>query len=202
MSSASDHSDESKRVNALLERVRQADSGARNELVRLLYVAFRRRAHDLLRQERPGHTLATADLMDEGLARLLQSDMLAKATDRAELYRAFAGAMKRVLVDHARRRGAEKRGGGRPRQELDDFVEAVVASSRAELLKLDGALRDLSLEHPRVGEVLELRFFAGLTMPEIAELQGMGLRTVEGDSRFGLAWLRDSLTTYAEETAP
>src|SRR5262249_7465948 len=101
--------------------------------------------------------------------------------------------------DHARRRNADKRGGDRQREELDDLVDDVRQSSRIDLLSLGESLDALAEEHPRAAAVLEMRFFGGYDMAEIAEAlsgdgQSLALRTVERDARLGLAWLRDFLS--------
>src|SRR5262245_26015463 len=179
---------ESGAVTVLLERIRQGDAEARNELVTLLYDRFRQRAHQRLRHERPGHTLGTTDLTNEALLRLLKNDELARAADGNQLCRAFARAMRQVLIDHARRRNADKRGGDRQREELDDLLDDVRQSSRIDLLSLGESLDALAEEHPRAAAVLEMRFFGGYDMAEIAEAlsgdgQSVSLRTVERDAR-------------------
>jgi RNA polymerase sigma factor (TIGR02999 family) len=181
-------------VTALLERIRQGDTRARNELVALLYDRFRQRAHGRLRHERPGHSLATSDLANEALLRLLQNDELAKAATGHQLFRAFARALRQVLIDHARRRNAAKRGGGGHREELDDLADEVRWSSQTDVLSLDEALDALAAEYPRETEVLQLRFFGGCAVAEVAEALGVSVSTVERDARFGLAWLRDFLS--------
>jgi RNA polymerase sigma factor (TIGR02999 family) len=187
-------SSESDKTRVLLERIRQGSAEAKNELVALLYDRFRQRAHQRLRHERPGHTLGTTDLTHEAWLRLRQSDELAKAADGNEVFRAFARAMRQVLIDHARRRKAEKRGGGRQREELDDLTDSVRPSGQMDVLSLDEALGALAGEHPREAEVLQMRFFGGCDLAEIAEALGVSLRTAERDSRFGLAWLHEFLS--------
>jgi RNA polymerase sigma factor (TIGR02999 family) len=187
-------STESDRIRILLELIRQGSAEAKNELVALLYDRFRQRAHQRLRHERPGHSLATTDLTNEALLRLLKNDEFAKAANGNQVFRAFARAMRQVLVDHARRRNADKRGGGRQREELDDLAEDVRGLSRIDVLSLDEALDALAAEHPRAAAVLEMRYFGGFDMAEIAEALGISLSTVEKDDRFGRAWVRDFLS--------
>src|SRR5262245_61729169 len=179
---------ESGAVTVLLERIRQGDAEARNELVTLLYDRFRQRAHQRRRHERPGHTLGTTDLTNEALLRLLKSDELAKAADGNQLFRAFARAMRQVLIDHARRHKAEKRGGDRQREELDDLVDSVHLLSQIDVLALHEALEALAAEpkYARTAEVLELRFFGSHEMAEIAEILRVSLRTVERDHQRGI----------------
>jgi RNA polymerase sigma factor (TIGR02999 family) len=193
---------ESGAVTALLERIRRGSAEAKNELLALLYDRFRQRAHQRLRHERPGHSLATTDLTNEALLRLLKSDELARAADGNQLFRAFARAMRQVLIDHARRRKADKRGGDRQREELDDLAEHVGWMSQIEVLSLHEALTALAGEHSREAEVLQMRFFGGCEMAEIAEALSVSLSTVERDSRFGVAWLRDFLSPEGADDTP
>jgi RNA polymerase sigma factor (TIGR02999 family) len=177
-------------ITVLLGRIRAGSAEAQSELVTRLYDRFRQRAHQRLQHERPGHSLATTDLTHEALLRLQRSDEFARAGDGNQLFRAFARAMRQVLIDHARRRNADKRGGGRQREELDDLVDEVRQSSQVDARSLDEALAALAGDDPRAAQVLEMRFFGGFALAEIAESLGVSLSTVEKDSRFGLAWLR------------
>src|SRR5262245_20737004 len=184
-------------VTVLLAQAREGSAEARNQLVALLYHRFRSRAQCQLEQERPGHSLAATDLVDETLLRLLQYDELARAANRHQLFRAFARAMRQVLNDDARRRKAGKRGGDYHRKELDDLSDDLHQRTQSDVLALAEALDALHAEHDREARVLELRFFGGCEMAEISEVLGVSLRTVERDSRFGLAWLRDFLSPEA-----
>src|SRR5262245_35129156 len=162
-------------VTALLERVREGSAAAKGELVALLYDRLRQRAHQWLGQERPGHSLATSDLTHEAWLRLGNNDEIAKAANRHQLFRAFARAMRQVLIDHARRRNADKRGGGRPREALDDLVDDVRRRSPVDVLSLRESLEALAAEYPRQAEVLEMHFFGGFKMQEIAEALSVSL---------------------------
>jgi RNA polymerase sigma factor (TIGR02999 family) len=187
-------SSESDAITVLLDRARQGSEEARNQLVTGLYEQFRRRAHLRLQQERPGHSLATADLMHEALIRLLKNDEISKAANRNQLYRAFSRAMRQVLIDHARKRNALVHGGGRQREELDDLVEDVRRQSQIDVLALHEGLDDLAEKCPREAKVLEMWYFGGWEMGEIGEALGVSLSSVQRDSRLGRAWLRDYLT--------
>jgi RNA polymerase sigma factor (TIGR02999 family) len=189
-------------ITTLLERLGQGSPEATNELIALLYERFRLRAHQRLRHERPGHSLATTDLTHEALLRLHKSGEFAKASDRHELFRAFARAMRQVLIDHARRRNSAKRGGGCPREELDDLVDEVSQAARIDALSLHEALEALAAYDPRAAQVVEMRFFGGFSMPEIAEALGVSLSTVEADSFFARGWLRDFLSSEGADDAP
>jgi RNA polymerase sigma factor (TIGR02999 family) len=170
---------ESHEVTILLERVRQGSAEATNDLIVRLYDQFRQRAHHRLHHEPPGQSLATGDLMHEALLRLARGEEFARAANGHQVFRAFARAMRQVLIDHARRRKSEKRGGDMRRQELDTLVEGVQAMGQARLLALDEALTALAVENPREAEVLEMRFFGGYEMAEIADAMDV-LLTAEG----------------------
>ena len=196
MSSASDP------ITELLERMCQGVAGARDELIALLYGRFRQRAHQRLRHERPGHSLGTSDLTNEALLRLLKSDELAKAADSNQLFRAFARAMRQVLIDHTRRHHAAKRGGQRQREELDDLADDVRSRSQSDLLSLNEALQALAVEYPDEARVLELQFFGGFETAELAQAQGVSPRTVQRHVQFGLAWLRAFLSPDGAHDTP
>jgi RNA polymerase sigma factor (TIGR02999 family) len=180
-------------ITLVLARAKE-DEAARIDLIGRLYDRFRQGAHLRLAHERPGHSLATTDLLHESLLRLWNSDELTKAASGNELFRAFARAMRQALVDRARRRKADKRGGKLRREPLDDFIDDVGRRSAADVLALDEALTSLADAFPREAEVLQMRFFGRYTVPEIAEVLGTSASTVERDARFAIAWLRDFLS--------
>jgi RNA polymerase sigma factor (TIGR02999 family) len=184
-------------ITVLLERIRQGSEEARKDLVAVLYDRFRQRAHRRLQHERPGHSLATTDLTHEALLRLWQNDEFAKAANRHQVFRAFARAMCQLLIDHARRRNADKRGGGRQREELDDLEDAILQQSQLEAQSLDElreALEGLAQNYPREAQVLEMHTFSSLTLAEIAEALSVSPSTVARHARFARAWLRDFLS--------
>lgn len=155
------------------------------------YDLLRRIAADYLRRERPGHTLQPTALVNEAILRLGDGDG-PRWNDRRHFVATAARAMRRVLVDYARARLADKRGGGVPRA-LD--VEAVGAGEgdAVDLLALDEALSRLDTLHERQARVVELRFFAGFTVAETAEHLGVSERTVELDWSVARAWLKREL---------
>ncbi len=156
----------------------------------LLYDELRGVARRLLRGERPGHTLSTTALVNETYLRLLEARRLAPA-DRAAFLGVAAVTMRRLLVDAARRRLADKRGGGAPGQPLDDLAELVAApEADAELVALDAAMDALKAASPRAHQVVELRFFAGLTLEETAATLALSTKTVQRDWLAARAWLR------------
>ncbi|MFI5006840.1 MAG: sigma-70 family RNA polymerase sigma factor [Solirubrobacterales bacterium] len=187
-----------KRVTQLLHEWRGGNRAALEELLVEVYDELRRLARRHMRRERPDHTLQTTALVHEAFLRLADADV--PWQDRAHFFSVAARQMRRILVDHARARASAKRGGEARRLTLD---EAMAAPSRHvdELLQIDEALGRLAEEDPRKSQVVELRFFGGLTYEEIAEVLGVSLSTVRADLRFAKAWLRKELTKRAPGTA-
>lgn len=171
------------------------DPGAVEQLLPLVYEDLRRMAHRQLRSERADHTLNTTGLVHEAYLRLAEPRGVHWA-DRAHFFAVAARAMRRVLIDHARRYHASKRGGSRRRIPLDDANLAV--EERAEgLLALDEALVRLALLDARQGRVVEYRFFGGMTEEETAAALGVTPRTVRRDWVKAKGWLYQEL--YDEE---
>jgi RNA polymerase sigma factor (TIGR02999 family) len=179
-------------LSELLGAARAGREGAADRLVAAIYAELRRMADGLMRHERPGHTLQPSDLVHEALLRLLEGDALAEVPNRRYLFAAAARAMRQVLVDHARRRRAARHGGERARRPLDDVLNSYEAD-RLDLLALDEALDRLAAAHQRPALVIALRFFCGLSVPEVAEVLEVSDTTAESDWRFARAWLRDQL---------
>jgi RNA polymerase sigma-70 factor (ECF subfamily) len=179
-------------LTAILGEVRDGRDDATERLVRAIYDELRRIAGGLMRREGPGHTLQPSALVHEALLRLLDGDALADVPNRRYLFSAAAQAMRQVLVDHARRRHAAKRLGGRTRLPLD---EALVAFEEQglDVVALHDALDPLARSNPRQAQVVTLRFFGGLSVPEVAETLEVSDTTVEGDWRFARAWLHGRL---------
>jgi len=146
-----------------------------------------RLARRYMKRERPGHTLQATALVNEAYLRLVEVKRV-QWQSRAHFFAMAARMMRRILVDHARARDNSKRGGDVSRVSLD---EAVVVSSEPEhdLLGLDEALRRLEAVHPRKGQVVELRFFGGLSLEETAEALHVSIDTVKRDWRFAKLWL-------------
>lgn len=158
-------------------------------LLELVYEDLRRMARDRLRSERPGHTLQATALVHEAYARVSKGrDSWAS---RAQFFVASADAMRRILIDHARGRMAQKRGGGNLRITLGD--DMVVIDNAAELLEIDDALAQLSAKSERCANIVELRFFAGLSLEDVAEALDISERTVRRDWEFSRAWLFERL---------
>jgi len=160
--------------------------------VALVLPQLRQLAGHLMRRERPDHTLQPTALLHEAFLRLFHSDFLADACDRAHFYSAVANAMRQVLVEHARSREAQKRGGKRQRQSLDDVLEEVERRG-GRLLALHEALEQLAALSPRQAQVVELRFFGGHSVEEGAGLLGLSKRAVEKDFQKARAFLHNCL---------
>jgi RNA polymerase sigma factor (TIGR02999 family) len=185
--------DRQREVTTLLEAIRAGNPGARDQLITLVYDELRRLGGGLLRRERPGHTLQPTALVHEAVLRLCRPDALAGPRGRAQFLAAAARAMRQVLVDHARRRAADKRGGGRERLPLDAVLDHF-AQQRLDLLAVHDALTRLAGLHERQSQVVELRFFGGYTAEEIAEQLQVSVSTVESDFRKATAFLRGRLS--------
>jgi RNA polymerase sigma factor (TIGR02999 family) len=182
----------------LTELLRRAGVGDRHALDRalpLVYEELRRLAHGHLRREAEGHTLSTTALVHEAYLRLVDQSR-ARWHDRGHFLALAATAMRRVLVDHARRHRSGKRGGGLRRVPVD--ILELAADERAELLvALDEALSRLAVLDARQARVVEYRFFGGLTEQETAELLGVGVRTVKRDWAKARSWLYQELCAEA-----
>lgn len=154
------------------------------------YDELRKLAESFLRHQRPGHTLQPTALVHEAYVRLAESDI--EPVDRQAFFALAARVMRHVLVNHAKKRQALKRGGGRQRLELqDDF--AITERRAIDLLALDETLNRLAEIDPRQARIVELRFFGGLTAAETAEVLNTSVRSVERRFRVARAWLRTEL---------
>ncbi|WP_425397923.1 sigma-70 family RNA polymerase sigma factor [Aeoliella sp.] len=181
-------------LTQLLGRAADGDQQAHCQLMEVAYDELRRLAGGMMRRERPDHTLQPTALVNEASLRMLgQGGSLAKR-DRAYFFGAMATAMRRVLVDHARSRGAQRRGGSEQQKvPLDEAVDAIQQDGRLDLLSLDEALDQLASRSQRQADVVTLRFFGGLSVPDIAEHLGVSVSTVEKDWRMARAWLQSQL---------
>ena len=177
-------------VTQLLDRWCGGDIDAFNALVPLVYEELRKLANHYLRDERQGHTLQPTALVHEAFLRLRNVRDL-KMENRAYFYGAAARVMRRVLVDHARRRRAEKRGGDRPVAELTELTAALdqPIDVRMDLVALNDALDALAAIAPEKAKVIELRFFGGLTIEETANYLSIAPATVKRHIAFARAWL-------------
>jgi RNA polymerase sigma factor (TIGR02999 family) len=178
-------------ITALLVELREGRRDAMDRLMPLVYDELKRIAHAQLAGERPGHTLDTTAAVHEAYLRLIGLERI-DWRDRAHFFAAAAGAMRRVLIDYARRYRASKRGGGLRPLSLDD--SAVAVEDRAEtLLALDEALTRLATHDERLARVVECRFFGGLTEVETAHALDVTERTVRRDWVKAKAWLYQAM---------
>jgi len=174
-------------LTTILRRVADGDPAARSELFDRAYRELHDQAARLMRNQVPSHTLQPTALVHETFLRLARAQGSAWA-DRTHFLAVAARAMRSVLVDHARGKGRAKRGGDRAAVPLDR-LQLAVEERGIDPLVLDEALRDLAGRDERAARVVELRFFGGLTMPEIAEHLGVATRTVEREWELARAWL-------------
>ena len=164
-----------------------------NELLPLAYDALRRTAQHRMARERVGHTFSTTDLVHEAYLKLVRLDRI-KWQGRGHFLAVAAQAMRNVLVDHALRRKADKRGGGAGRVELDeDLTIAAATAPPGDLLALDRALRRLEALDARQCQVVECRLFAGMSVEETAEALGVSPASVKRDWSLARAWLNREL---------
>lgn len=178
-------------VTQLLNDWTNGSRAARDELMPLVYEELRRLAHRHMGRERPGHTLQTSGLVNEAFLKLVdQTNVHWK--NRAHFFAIAAQIMRRILVDYARSRRYAKRGGGAQRVSLN---EALIASEgrSAEVVALDEALKGLGVIDERKAQIVELRFFGGLSIEETAEVLGVSPGTVMRDWTLAKAWLRKEL---------
>lgn len=179
-------------ITRLLLAWGEGDESALASLTPLVEAELRRRAHRYMRGERAGHTLQTTALVNEAYLRLVDSQNV-RWQNRAHFFAVSAQLMRRILVDFARSRGYQKRGGGACHVELEEA--AVVADDRgAELVALDEALDALAELNKRQSQVVELRYFGGLSNGEIAEVLKVSEATVRLDWTHARAWLRRELS--------
>ncbi len=182
-------------ITALLRRHQSGDPDARDELFGRLALRMHPVARRLMGQEPAGHTLQPTALVNEAVARLMGQDTLAAAPNRAYLFGAAARAMRQVLADHARADRSEKRGGQMTRVPLTAEARVAGQVPSFDLVELSDAIEALGAAHERAAHVVTLRYLAGYTVAEIADMLGVAVSTVESDWRFARAWLLRQLTT-------
>lgn len=178
-------------ITRLLADWSKGDREALERLTPLVHAELRRIARRQMSQERPGHTLQATALINEAYLRLAGRDGF-EWHDRLHFFAVCAQVMRHVLIDHARARSRDKRGGGAAQVSLDGAA-ALAGEQPAGLLALDEALRSLEAADARKGRIIELRYFAGLTIEETAEVLGVAAITVRREERRARAWLYRSL---------
>jgi RNA polymerase sigma factor (TIGR02999 family) len=175
------------------------DRSALEKLTPLVYRELHRLAQAYMRGERPGHALQTTALVNEAYLRLIEADRHGWQ-NRVHFYAVAAKLMRHILVDFARSRDRMKRGGRLEQVSLDEAL-TITADHSADLLNLDEALNALSKLDERQCQVVELRFFAGLTEPEIAEVLKVSQRTIQSDWRLARSWLLRALSGEQRDDA-
>ena len=178
-------------ITGMLAAASGGDRDAAERLVGLVYDELRRRAEALMRREAPGHTVQATMLVHDAYLKLIHQDR-ASWKDRNHFYAVAAQTMRRLLVDHARGRQRDKRGGGRVKLSLEDGLGLSIGAD-ADVLAVDHALIRLEALDPQQAQIVELRFFGGLTVEEVAQQLGMSKRTVEAEWTMVAAWLRREL---------
>jgi RNA polymerase sigma factor (TIGR02999 family) len=180
------------RVTELLQGWRAGDRKALDALLPLVYDELRRLAHYQLRNERPEHTLRSTALVHEAYFRLVGQDF-PQWEGRSHFFAVAAQLMRQILVDYARRHRASKRGSGACKLTLDDAV-ALPQRKDLDIVALDDALNTLAEIDPRQSRVVELRFFAGLSLEETSEVMGIATATVQRDWTAARAWLHREIS--------
>ena len=184
-------------VTRILDQIQQGDPHAAEQLLPLVYDELRRLAAQKIAQEKPGQTLDATALVHDAYLRLVASGDASAPRDqhwngRGHFFAAAAEAMRRILVENARRKKSAKAGGGWQRQELID-AELAVDSTSDDLFAVDEALTRFAAEHPRAAQLVHLRFFLGQTLEEAAAHLGLQVRTAYRDWAYARAWLRREL---------
>jgi RNA polymerase sigma factor (TIGR02999 family) len=179
-------------VTRILSAIQQGDPHAPEQLLPLVYDELRQLAAHKFAQEKPGQTLQATALVHEAYLRLVDTGEAQHWNSRRHFFAAAAEAMRRILVEGARARGSCKRGGGRARLDLEDVAPAS-PERPADLLALDETLTRLADVEPQAAELVHLRYFAGLTMGDAADLLGLSLRSTHRLWAYAKAWLLHEL---------
>jgi RNA polymerase sigma-70 factor, ECF subfamily len=179
-------------ISGLLRAWGDGDLQARDSLLPLVYLELRRRARSYLRRERPDHTLQPTALVNEAYIKLAGQDRV-HWKNRAHFFGVAAQMMRRILIDHAREHQSAKRPGSALRIAFDDRIAASEAPD-CEVLQLEEALQELTLLDPRQGQIVEFRYFAGMSEREVAEVLSISRSTVTREWQMARAWLYRRIT--------
>ena len=179
-------------ISQLLVKWSDGDEAALEDLMPLVYNELRRLANNYLRRERPGHTLQPTALVNEAYLKLVDQKNT-RWQNRAQFYGIAAQLMRRILVDHARLRHAEKRGGAEQQRLSITSAGDLAIKPDLDVLALHEALEELAIIDPQQSRIVELKFFGGLSIEETAEVMRLGHATVERDWKMARAWLRREL---------
>jgi RNA polymerase sigma factor (TIGR02999 family) len=186
-------------VTRILSAIQQGDPQAAEKLLPLVYAELRRLAAHKMAGERAGHTLQATALVHEAYLRLVGAVSDQKWNNGKHFFAAAAEAMRRILVERARRDHRIRHGGGRRKLDLDE-LDLAKQTPAAKVLALNDALERLAAEEPVVAEVVKLRYFAGLTLEEAASALSISLRTANRHWAYAKAWLYDELSEPSEST--
>ncbi len=179
-------------VTRILSQIESGEPQAAEQLLPLVYDQLRRLAARELSRESAGHTLQPTALVHEAYVRLVDQNAQLKWNHRGHFYAAAAEAMRRILVESARRKKTLKRGGDRERQQLD-ADQIPCPGDRRDLLAIDEALTQLAIDRPELARLVSLRYFAGLTMEQAANSLQISLRTAERHWTYAKAWLLQAI---------
>ena len=180
-------------ITLFLRKWQQGDADALDQLTQYVYNDLRRRASAYLRHERSELTLQTTDLVHEAFIKLHDKREI-EWEDRNHFFAVAAKAMRRILVDHARAKQRDKRGGGIVALPLDDLRNEPPDTSRIDLVALDEALANLAAFDERAERIVELKYFGGMTLDEAADVIGISRATVKRDWQAARAWLRQQMS--------
>ena len=194
-------SDATQQVSEILEAIRDGDSQAEEQLYPLVYAELKGIARSFMVREGPGHTLQPTALVHEAYLRLLGTNA-PRWQNRAHFFTAAAESMRRILIDHARRKTSLKRGGDRQRETLDAELLQAGDADLEELLSLDEALTRLEKVDEGMVQVVKLRYFAGLSIDETAKVLGSSGRSVSRQWTAARAWLRRELSLEQSQPEP
>jgi RNA polymerase sigma factor (TIGR02999 family) len=187
-------------VTRILGKIEAGDPSAAEQLLPLVYEELRKLAAARMAQEKPGQTLQATALVHEAFLRLVDVEQVPRWGSRGHFFAAAADAMRKILVEQARRKGRQKRGGDRRRIDLDG-IQISDDTPSDELLALDDALTKLAAEDEFSARLVQLRCFAGLTLAQAASALGIGERTADRRWAYARAWLYHELNDRAEPTS-
>jgi RNA polymerase sigma factor (TIGR02999 family) len=180
-------------VTQILSQIEHGDPQAASQLLPLVYDELRRLAAARLAQEKPGQTLEATALVHEAYLRLAGGQECQTFENRAHFFAAAAEAMRRILIEHARSELRQKRGGNLNRASIDDWDKLASRTPPEQLLEINEALDRLAVEEPSIAQLVKLRFFAGLSLGEAAEILGLSRSTAYEQWAYARAWLKCAL---------
>jgi RNA polymerase sigma factor (TIGR02999 family) len=187
-------------VTRILSAIAEGDPSAASQLLPLVYDELRKLAAHRLAHQTPGETLQATALVHEAYLRLVDVEQAQQWNSRGHFFAAAAEAMRRILVENARRKQSQKHGGGLARQEFDP-EQLLAPAIREDLLALDEALTRLAAVNPQAAQLVQLRYFAGLPIPEAAQTLGISPRSADRLWAYARAWLHQEITGAAPDGA-